>query len=101
METELLTAIQDLQSAVRQQTELLARLVAQQKESSADWISEQEAARILGLNNAPSTTRRKLRFATEQYKVRHTNTRPNRYHRQDIQELNKKIQEGRAILLSG
>lgn len=101
METQLLTAIQDLQTSIDQQTEVLARLVAleEKRRNPSEWISAEEAAHILGLNQAPVTNKRKLDNSIERYKIRYTKTRPRKYCRKDIIELNQRVLAGRAQII--
>ena len=101
METQLLTAIQHLQSAIDQQTEVLARLVEleEKRRNPSEWISAEEAAHILGLNQSPGTNRRKLNRSIDRYKVRYLNTRPRKYCRKDIIELNQRVLAGRAQII--
>lgn len=101
METQLLTAIQDLQTSIDQQTEVLARLVAleEKRRNPSEWISAEEAAHILGLNQSAVTNKRKLDNAVKRYALRYTRTRPRRYSREDVIELNQRVLAGRAMIV--
>lgn len=100
METQLLSALQSLESTLKDHIEVVNRYIEieEKKYDRSEWISLEEASKILGLNNSRGTNKRKLDSAVRRYFIRYTKTRPRTYYREDIIELNRRILEGKAVL---
>ena len=85
---ELLAAIVENTAAVRELIE-----IEKAKLTQSEWVTYKEACIILGISQNTNSKRR-IDNAVKRYGLRYSNTRPRRYARKDILQLNRKVLEG-------